>query len=510
MSDFDDRDDLDARLAPFMISPKLMERFARDDSPRRRGGAYEQKSMAPRGGESDDRYSDEVITTPVIIQLDPKFAAGLDEAREQTISILRDIGVSGNQLRKPNSRYYVFADLQLAQLNRLASMDGPQPFEKIWEDENVKPLLHRSSATVKADACRDTFGADGRDIVVAVADSGIDGSHPHFSLYRNLDLPSGLGHADLTGENGDPLTDELGHGTHVAGIIAGETDTDAFKVVNLSKARSDGKKVEVIEEAVSGMRILGLAPKAKIVSLKVVSKSGEGLTSSLIGALEKVEELNDYGREHRIHCVNLSLGYSFDATWYSAGQSPLCVTVDRLVRTGVVVVAAAGNDGSAMVVTEGRSTYRRISVQSINDPGNAQNAITVGATHRDSPHTHGISYFSSRGPTTDGRPKPDLVAPGERVMSCAAAGSRELGRLLKASASKEKSDVVYFRDDSGTSVAAPHVTGAVAAFLSKKKEFIGKPEEVKRIFAESCTDLGRSREFQGAGLVDLMRAFQSV
>src|SRR5579871_6348072 len=104
----------------------------------------------------------------------------------------------------------------------------------------------------------------------------------------------------------------------------------------------------------------------------------------------------------------------------------------------------------------------------INDPGNAEYAITVGSTHRDMPHIYGVSYFSSKGPTGDGRLKPDLVAPGERILSCAA------GR-----ASGTGADYV---EDSGTSMAAPHVSGAIAAFLSIRREYIGQPEEVKRIF----------------------------
>src|SRR3978361_2108155 len=111
--------------------------------------------------------------------------------------------------------------------------------------------------------------------------------------------------------------------------------------------------------------------------------------------------------------------------------------------------------------------------QPINDPGNAENAITVGSTHRDMPHTYGVSYFSSKGPTGDGRLKPDLVAPGERILSCAAGGAKQdasdgLPRL-------DKNPPFQYLEDSGPSMAAPHVSGVIAAFLSIRREFIGQP-----------------------------------
>jgi subtilisin family serine protease len=118
------------------------------------------------------------------------------------------------------------------------------------------------------------------------------------------------------------------------------------------------------------------------------------------------------------------------------------------------------------------------------------------------PHVYGVSYFSSKGPTGDGRNKPDLVAPGEKILSCAA------GKRLQELMDKGK-DCEYL-EESGTSMAAPHVSGAIAAFLSVRSEFIGQPEKVKEIFLSTATDLKRERYFQGYGLVDLMRAIQSV
>jgi len=114
---------------------------------------------------------------------------------------------------------------------------------------------------------------------------------------------------------------------------------------------------------------------------------------------------------------------------------------------------------------------------------------------------YGVSYFSSKGPTGDGRMKPDMVAPGEKILSAAT------GKLLLDRAEGRKCEYV---EDSGTSMAAPHVSGVIAAFLSVRREFIGEPERVKEIFVGAATDLKRERSFQGAGLIDLMRAIQSV
>ena len=168
--------------------------------------------------------------------------------------------------------------------------------------------------------------------------------------------------------------------------------------------------------------ISGMAPKCRLVSLKVLDEFGMGRASNVIAAIAHVQLINGHGRDLKIHGVNLSLGYTFDPKWFACGQSPLCVEVNRLVRSGVVVVVAAGNTGYGSLQTAEGDADVGLDM-TINDPGNAELAITVGSTHRDMPHSYGVSYFSSKGPTGDGRCKPDLLAPGEKILSCAAAGS---------------------------------------------------------------------------------------
>jgi subtilisin family serine protease len=313
------------------------------------------------------------------------------------------------------------------------------------------------------------------------------------------------------------LTDPYGHGTHVAGIVAGgagvRPDAPVRVFERQFKTDEEGKKASQS----FGVRdcnpdnLRGVAPRCKLISLRVLNDLGEGRASDVMRALEYVRErLNDDPKMLRVHGVNLSVGYEFDPEMFACGQSPLCAEVDRLVQAGVVVVTAAGNTGYGTVAAQQRASKVGLS-NTINDPGNAALAITVGSTHRDAPHTYGVSYFSSKGPTGDGRLKPDLVAPGERITSCAA------GKMLHDAATDAGvAKVVHtdgeacYVDDTGTSMAAPHVSGAIAAFLSIRREFIGKPLDVKRIFLESATPMGRERYFEGHGLVDLMRAIQSV
>ncbi len=120
-----------------------------------------------------------------------------------------------------------------------------------------------------------------------------------------------------------------------------------------------------------------------------------------------------------IHGANLSLSIPHDVRNFACGRTPICNECERLVNSGVVVVAAAGNRGYQNFETK-EGVYEGYAAFSVTDPGNADGVITVGATHRFWPHTYGVSFFSSRGPTGDGRLKPDLVAPGERIRATAA------------------------------------------------------------------------------------------
>lgn len=262
------------------------------------------------------------------------------------------------------------------------------------------------------------------------------------------------------------------HGTHVAGILAADWPPGAAG-----------------EGPPTSHPVAGICPQLEVYDLRVLDDAGEGWEFAVVAALQFVRHLNSHSERRVIHGVNLSLSILHDVRNFACGRTPVCEEAERLVGSGVVVVAAAGNEGFTRYSTNDGPAdgYRTVS---ITDPGNAESVITVGATHRYKPHTYGVSYFSSRGPTGDGRSKPDLVAPGEKIKAPLPGG--RLGT----------------RD--GTSMAAPHVSGAAALLMGRHRELIGQPAQIKQTLCRAATDLGRERHFQGAGMVDVLRAIQSV
>jgi len=375
------------------------------------------------------------------------------------------------------------------------------------------PSIHQSRLTVKADAASRLFETQAAGIRWAVLDTGIDARHPAFQnrvthtydflrIQELLDpgasgeralkkIIAGRPKADAArlrelrddlrrslqrgraidwdllepflrvphDESYEPPKDS--HGTHVAGIIAANWPAE---------------------------KMYGMCPEIELYDIRVLGKDSDEFT--IMAALQFIRHLNAHKDVMTIHGINLSLSVPHDVANFACGRTPICEECERVVAGGVVVVTAAGNRGFnqlAYAEDGGFGDYRYIS---ITDPGNADGVITVGSTHRVAPHTYGVSYFSSRGPTGDGRTKPDLVAPGERIDSCACGASRETM--------------------DGTSMAAPHVSGAAALLLSRHRELIGQPRRVKEILVRSATDLGREPRFQGGGNLDVLRALQSV
>jgi serine protease AprX len=213
-------------------------------------------------------------------------------------------------------------------------------------------------------------------------------------------------------------SDEYGHGSHVAGLIAGAN--------------------------------VGVAPGAHLVGLKVLDGHGRGSTSDVLRAIEFA--IANKAMLH-VSVINLSLGHPI---YESAATDPLVQAVERAVRAGFIVVASAGNFG--INKKTGLPGYAGIA-----SPGNAPSALTVGATQTFDTVTRDddrVTAYSSRGPSWyDGFAKPDVVAPGDNILSVAAAGSR-----LRA-AQELRGNVGEYMRLSGTSMAAGVTSGMVALLL---------------------------------------------
>ena len=418
----------------------------------------------------------------------------------------------------------------------LESGGAPVVF-RVWPDYTLYPQIDRSAPTVKANAAWRSYDARGHGIVWAVIDSGIDACHPHFSALelaaegRGEALPLGLTsqlHRDFSylvnptdpvppagpaapggSPSGQALSDESGHGTHVAGIIAGCSSDGSAPRVAESKDPVDGGYVQRARVG----QMSGMAPACELVSLKIMRRSPQGTwitsSSAIIRALTYLRtEVNIDPGMLRVHGVNMSLGCEWKPDQYAAGQSPLCQAVNQLTASGVVVVVSAGNYGAS--TTQGDSANTSAVLGSITEPAHAQDCIAVGSTHREAPHAFGITWTSGKGPTLDGRMKPDVVAPGEWIASAATGQVRAEAGLDPPAGATDPESLLTYAELSGTSMAAPHVCGVIAAFLSAQPEFIGRPQQVKAMLVQSATDLGREPFAQGAGLVDLMRMLANV
>lgn len=470
--------------------------------------------------------TDEQDRRGVLIELRLDAGARPATVRRGFLRLFADVfGTGGPPQPVSVGRHYMRCALTPNEITRLVRGGDPataagaqralELIYHVWPDLILRAHLDRSVSTIKSDAALRTFGSAGAGVVWGVLDSGIDASHPHFAAHDTLTAPAvSKLHRDFTTPSSpdakpSPLTDAYGHGTHVAGIIAGQapSDTKALRIAHNQPTAQDLPQW-ALRTLPEGATLSGVAPKANLVSLKVLDDNGNTLSSVVIQAIEYIRNVNNVGRGLQIHGVNLSLGCPWPPGEYAAGQSPLCRELDLLTGTGVIVVVSAGNEGAGGTL-EGPSGDVHGQLSTITDPGNAATAITVGSVHRYRPHTFGVTFNSSKGPTLDGRLKPDLVAPGECITS-AGTGQLIAGVPPLAPAAGDPSQVARYIQDSGTSMSAAHVSGAIAGFLSVRREYVGQPESVKKLFRDSAIDLGRHEFYQGAGLIDLMQALSTT
>jgi serine protease AprX len=340
----------------------------------------------------------------------------------------------------------------------------------------------------------------GRGIGVAVIDSGITAG-------RDFTLANGTGSRIVYNQNfaSGPNTaaDLYGHGTHVAGILAGN---------GMNSRGTNFRKT-----------FMGIADNASLINLRVLDQNGAGRDSAVIAAIEKAISLKS---KYNIRVINLSLGRG---VYESYKLDPLCQAVEAAWKAGIVVVVAAGNEGrNDSAHTDGYGT--------IAAPGNDPYAITVGAMKPMGTSTRAddlIASYSSKGPTLlDHVVKPDIVAPGNLTISVLASSSATLVKAspknvvaLSSYAASGKGTVSYFTL-SGTSMATPVVSGAVALLLQKNGSLT--PDQVKarlmksayKTFPRSSTakypTTGKSYTSQydiftvGAGYLDIQAALSST
>ncbi|GAA3829192.1 S8 family peptidase [Nocardioides panacisoli] len=286
-------------------------------------------------------------------------------------------------------------------------------------------------------------GVDGHGVGVAVIDTGI--SNTGDLAGRVVD-----GY-DLSGE-GSYATDSFGHGTFVAGIIAGSG-------------------------VASGGAIKGVAPGVDLISLKVAGANG---SSDVVRVITAIQWAVNHAAKDNIRVLNLSLGTDSTQNWRI---DPLDAAVEGAWRSGMVVTVAAGNSGPG----------------GISKPGDDPYVITVGATDDATtadPGDDTVAPFSSTGPTAAGIAKPDLVAPGAHVVSTRASGS-SIDTQFPAS----RIAPVYFRG-SGTSFAAPQAAGAVALLLQQRPDLTNN--QVKAMLTGTAVPVpGAPATAQGAGRLNI-------
>jgi serine protease AprX len=333
---------------------------------------------------------------------------------------------------------------------------------------------YRTSVTVGARVLQQALGYTGAGIGVAVIDSGIANWHDDLTGRSASLYPFGnqrvAAFVDFVNGQSSPYDDD-GHGTHVAGIIAG------------NGYDSNGRNA-------------GIAPDANLVVLKVLDGSGNGTISNVIEALDWV--LANH-QQFNIRVVNLSVGAAIHESYWT---DPLTLAAKRLVDAGITVVAAAGNLGHTPT---GAALYGGIGA-----PANAPWVLTVGASSTNG--TTGreddtMASFSSRGPTyIDWNAKPDLVAPGVGTVSLAAPGSTLYdthGAALIGGTTPTLA--MPYLSLSGTSMAAPVVSGAIAVMLQANPALT--PNAIKAILQYTAQPYpGYDPLTEGAGFLNAVGA----
>ncbi|MDQ1283421.1 MAG: hypothetical protein QG666_1213, partial [Euryarchaeota archaeon] len=347
-------------------------------------------------------------------------------------------------------------------------------------DENSSDVNSRDeyvshAQIIKADQLWEK-GIDGRGVTVAVIDSGIDKNHP--DLVGRVVAEKNFLSDEITAD------DLLGHGTMVAGIIAG------------SGAASNGK-------------YKGIAPGADLINVKVIDSQGDGKVSDIIAGIE-------WAVYSGADVLSLSLG------GINLGETnpPITMAADNAASAGAVVCVAAGNRNSSEASGQVASSSAQVSQQEndndnvmllvvpivlalppglIDSPGDGVNVITVGAADNNGR----MASFSGSGPTRDDRIKPDVVAPGVDIISTVPSG-------LKRPVYVDD----YYARESGTSLSTPVAAGLSALLLQARENLTAAG--VKAAMIRGATKLASTQGdlyeeyYQGAGMLDALKSYEML
>jgi len=321
--------------------------------------------------------------------------------------------------------------------------------------------MDKAASVIHLDCAREK-GINGNGIGIAIMDTGIF-PHPDFTGRLTAFYDVLHGRTDFY--------DDSGHGTHVSGIAGG------------SGASSNGL-------------FAGVAPKCHLIGVKVLDHLGNGAIRDVINGIGWILENKE---RYHIRVANISVG---SAPGNSSNENKYLIeAIERLWGAGVVVVAAAGNGGPK--------------AGSVGLPGSSRKVITVGACDDHIPIRLGngnMVDYSGRGPTEECVLKPDIVAPGGHIVSCRALNGRiSLGRIQKNRNYINTADRIpyhsyWYTEKSGTSMATPMVSGAVALLLSKYPQM--SVREVKIRLKNTSTDLGLPHGQQGWGRLDIEKLLQ--
>jgi len=388
------------------------------------------------------------------------------EFNDDTDSSARITANGGRSGRKLGGRSRA-ARISNVLLNRLA--DDPK-VKRVHRDREVTGHIARTAITVGAKSVHHQYGYTGAGVGVAVIDSGVTSWHDDLTV-ANRQGQRVAAFVDFV-NNRTAKYDDWGHGTHIAGIIAG------------NGYDSTGDRAAI-------------APKASIISLKALDFEGKGRISNIIAALDWAIANKSL---YNIRVINMSLGAG---VFESYNTDPLTLAAKRAVDAGIVVVAAAGNMGKA---ANGQPQYGAIGA-----PGNAPWVLTVGASssmgttdRRDDT----MASYSSRGPTMiDFAAKPDLVAPGSGTVSLSDANSLFYTTKAASLLAGKRIDLTYlpYLTLSGTSMATPVVAGTVALMLEANPALT--PNMVKAMLQYTAQVYpGYDHMTQGAGFLNALGA----